>query len=297
MGAFVQRPEPPLGNRPGALISIRGRPMAKTDIVRAGLHQRFVDLQNPPGEIEALTDRALVTARLFGRGSASCSLGLRGVRAARNEARLRAEIPERPAKRGDRFCRALLFAESPRFDFPAGRRATNSSEIIGRYSLLAVEGKSPRQAHFLVIRKPWGCPPGAPALQMDASRSTLAPGTGRGIPAQSGPLQMDTTSRPWVAPWRARPLYGFAELSGLRRGIAGTNVPDTKKYCLKRTRWLRRFRGAAALGRSGDQTRQRRSCYTGPMLLCTRRAGCRQRRRTLQSIANLETTRTRRRPQ
>src|SRR5882724_2290824 len=207
-----------------ALISIR--PAHANDLSLLNSIITFVDLNHQ--EIAALTTALSLLG--FSVMAAILLMGTR-VRAARNEARLHAEIQSLQSE-ADRF-RALLFAEPQiLISWAAG---DNHPEIIGDTSLLASQ-ESPQR---ILAFGTW-LPP-EPALQMDHAVDALRE-SGEGF------LLNLATSNGHTVEAMGRAIGGQAivrirELSGVRRELAETNLRH--KALLEETEMLRGFAAAA----------------------------------------------------
>ncbi len=205
----------------------------------------FIDLNHQ--EIAALTTALSLLG--FSVVAAILLMGTR-VRAARSEARLRADIQSLQSE-ADRF-RALLFAE-PQI-LIAWAAGDNRPQISGDTSLLMSQ-ESPQR---ILAFGTW-LPP-EPALQMDHAVDALRE-SGEGF------LLNLTTSNGHAVEAMGRAIGGQAivrirELSGLRRELAETNLRH--KALSGRDRDAARFRRRGALA-DLDQTRQWRPA------LCQRR--------------------------
>src|SRR5256885_442759 len=157
------------------------------------------------------------------------------IRAAKGEARLRAEIAELQAQ-ADRF-RALLFAEPQLLiSWPAG---DNRPQISGDTALLLPPESQQYQPQRILAFGTW-LPP-EPALQMDHAVDALRE-HGEGF------LLNLTTSNGYAIEAMGRAIGGQAivrirELSGLRKELAETNLRH--KALLEETEMLRGFAAAA----------------------------------------------------
>ncbi len=157
------------------------------------------------------------------------------IRAAGNEARLRADIGELQVQ-ADRF-RALLFAEPQiLISWPAGG---NRPEITGDTSLLMPQESQQNQPQRILAFGTW-LPP-EPALQMDHAVDALRE-------AGEGFLLNLMTSNGRSIEAMGRPIGGQAivrirELGGVRRELAEMNLRH--KALLEETEMLRGFAAAA----------------------------------------------------
>jgi signal transduction histidine kinase len=157
------------------------------------------------------------------------------VRAAKNEARLRAEIGDLQAQ-ADRY-RALLFAE-PQI-LIAWAAGDNRPRISGDTSAVMPQDLAQHQPRRILAFGTW-LPP-EPALQMDRAVEMLRE-TGEGF------LLNLTTSNGYAIEASGRAIGGQAvvrirELSGLRRELAETNL--RYKALMEETEMLRGFAAAA----------------------------------------------------
>ena len=241
-----------------ALVSIA--PARAGDLPLLDAISAFFDLNRQ--EIAVLT----TALALLGFSVVAAILLMRTrLRAARSEARLRADIQDLQFQ-ADRF-RALLFAEPQiLISWAAG---DNRPQISGDTSLLMPQDSQSHQPQRILAFGTW-LPP-EPALQMDHAVDALRE-------AGEGFLLNLTTSNGHAVEAMGRAIGGQAivrirELSGLRRELAETNLRH--KALSEETEMLRGFAAAApwpiwAKARQGrSQLRQCRLCA---------RDGSRQRR-------------------
>ncbi|THD46810.1 MAG: PAS domain-containing sensor histidine kinase [Bradyrhizobium sp.] len=207
-----------------ALVSVR--PAHASDLPLLQTIATFIDLNHQ--EIAALTTALSLLG--FSVVAAILLMGTR-VRAARNEARLRADIQSLQAE-ADRF-RALLFAEPQiLISWAAG---DNRPQISGDTALLMSQDSPQRILAFGTWLPP------EPALQMDHAVDALRE-------AGEGFLLNLTTSHGHAVEAMGRAIGGQAivrirELSGLRRELAETNLRH--KALLEESEMLRGFAAAA----------------------------------------------------
>src|SRR6202163_4379855 len=235
----------------GVIVAMRRTLLSCTSLARNGLIALGVTLVSVAparaGELPLLheisiffdfnrQEIAVLATALLGFSMVAAILLMRTrIRAARHEARLRADVQELQVQ-ADRF-RALLFAEPQiLISWAAG---DNRPQISGDTALLMPQESQPYQPQRILAFGTW-LPP-EPALQMDHAVDALRE-HGEGF------LLNLTTSNGYAIEAMGRAIGGQAivrirELSGLRRELGENNLPH--KMLAQETEMLRGFTAAA----------------------------------------------------